>query len=617
MGRKLFGVLMITTATISFATPSQNLVAAAYAYSSNNTNKLAAIYSVNSMDPVIGYLYAKANLKAGNSDIARSYISTAATSYMTNDLLHQLLVLDYKHDMYNDFKSSYEKLNNTQISTNEQCGYDVANIQLNSDANSVTDLKWLVNNNITDWCADLGLLEYKRHNISKIEFNELMTNLIVYGDSHSFNKLASSSELSHNQILSIQRIVGKAKKHPEDAIRMLNSASISRQDKILLANYIALQFAAGQKFTTAINIFEKYHSNNISNDEFEWRSRSYLAIGKWNKLITSINSMPQSLRDKNVWLYWLAKSYDGIGQYNKATYYLKKIPHDFSYYDLLARGELETPILLDNAIPKDANFDDNKFASEVNNALMLYQIGKDNNAKTLSTIGIFQWYYLTRIATPHQLIAMSLLSRNKGYYDLSISAANKLNRRMLYLSFPTPYLAYYTQFSQQMGISASYALAISRQESRFNATVIAFDGGEGLMQIMPNTAKYISRKSKYSLCSRLNASCNIKYGTWYLGSLYNKFGSYIYASAAYNAGPNRAKRWQGNLSGLDNRIQMEMIPIQITRDYAQKVLVNKAIYDTKLKGSNKLNMLNYVLNLKTTTHNINTLDDDDTDTNKL
>ncbi|MFO0320421.1 MAG: lytic transglycosylase domain-containing protein, partial [Neisseriaceae bacterium] len=235
----------------------------------------------------------------------------------------------------------------------------------------------------------------------------------------------------------------------------------------------------------------------------------------------------------------------------------------------------------------------------------------------LTTIGMFQWYYLTRIATHKQLIGMSLLSRNYGYYDLSISAANKLDTRILYLSFPAPYLNYYSQFSQKMGISSAYLLAISRQESRFNASIVAFDGGQGLMQIMPNTAKYISRKSRYQICSLLTAPCNIKYGSWYLGNLYNKFGSYIYASAGYNGGPNRAMRWQKNLANLDNRIQIEMIPISITRGYIQKVLVNKAIYDIKFNGSNKLDMLNYVINLKNAPHNINNLNDDKTDAIKL
>ena len=327
--------------------------------------------------------------------------------------------------------------------------------------------------------------------------------------------------------------------------------------------------------------------------------------------------MPIELQAKNVWLYWIAKAYNGINNNVKANIYFKKIPHDFSYYSMLTQGELHSSTALNNLKPRAIVTHNDEFDQEIKNTLYLYDLGKANNCNMITIIATYQWFFLTRIASISQLLTMSVLANTAGYYNLSISAANKLPTRELYLSFPTPYLTYYTNYSLQMNIANSYPLAISRQESRFNTTVIAFDGGEGLMQIMPATAKYIFRKAKYSTCPRLNAQCNIKIGTWYLGSLYAKFGSYIYASAGYNAGPNRARRWQNNLSGLDNRIQMEMIPIQITRDYVQKVLTNKAIYDSKLQGLNNVNLLNYISSLSDAPQNLDILNDDMTDAGKL
>ncbi len=191
------------------------------------------------------------------------------------------------------------------------------------------------------------------------------------------------------------------------------------------------------------------------------------------------------------------------------------------------------------------------------------------------------------------------------------------NVRDMKLSFPMPFLTSYKKHSRQNQIDPGYALAITRQESRFNYKVIAFDGGVGLMQLMPETAKYISHKTGYSLCYRSTYDCNIKYGIWYLGSLYQKFnGNYLYASAAYNGGPNRSRRWQDNLDDLDVLIQMELIPINITRNYVQRVLSNKAIYDGELNGTHTINLQKYLKKMPLK-HYLQQPDDDNTDATKM
>ncbi|MFO0319474.1 MAG: tetratricopeptide repeat protein, partial [Neisseriaceae bacterium] len=394
--RRVIALFLLAISTTTFATTEQSLIAAGHAYSSNNINMLANLYSTNKNSPVISYLYARTLLThMNNNTIAEHYVDYMPNSYMRNDLLHQLLISYYKNDSFSNFKSAYNKLNNSQIFANETCGYDVASIKLDKTYNTLTDLSWLSNNNITNWCADLGLLAYKNNKIPRADFNRMLNNLIIYGDYDSFNKLMPQlqmkpinfykykdmpyNRISHNRYLVIKYISNKAKKYPEDALQILNSSNLNEQDKTLLANYIALQFVANQKFAQAVRLFEKYNSNDISNDEFEWRARSYLALGKWSKLITAIKSMPDTLQNKNVWLYWLAKSYDGLGQYSKATYFLKKIPKDYSYYDLLAQGELETPTIFDTTIPKSISLGDSKFASDVNNALTIYRIGKSSH----------------------------------------------------------------------------------------------------------------------------------------------------------------------------------------------------------------------------------------------
>jgi soluble lytic murein transglycosylase len=445
----------------------------------------------------------------------------------------------------------------------------------------------------------------------------------------NFNKFSTTkvNQLNGNRFLIVNRITRLAQKDPELALNEFHELddadTISANTKTFLANYIALQFALQQEFLHAIKLFEEYPSSHLSSTEHEWRTRSYLATANWKAVISSIHDMPESLKNKNVWLYWLAKSYDNINQTELATIALQQIPNDYSYYSLLASAELDKLFVFKVApsqatsIPSTTPITTN-FKHEVDYAINLYTLSKTNNCRSLGVIGTYQWYYLSRMADDTQRVTMSNMARKLGFYNLSIYTANEINNRYMELSFPLPFMNHFTKYSRNQNLDLSYPLAISRQESRFNYNVTAFDGGMGLMQLMPQTANYIMHKAGYSNCSKMTPECNIKFGTWYLGNLHEKFGNLIYSTAAYNAGPNRPKRWYNKLINFDNRIQIELIPIAITRDYVQKVITNKAIYDSELNRTAKVNLRDYIEKInKNAPHNMSVLSDDTTDASKL
>jgi soluble lytic murein transglycosylase len=196
-----------------------------------------------------------------------------------------------------------------------------------------------------------------------------------------------------------------------------------------------------------------------------------------------------------------------------------------------------------------------------------------------------------------------------GWNEMSIYAGNKCGSKYASLSFPILFSQQYKRYSQSYNISMSYPMAVTRQESRFNPNALAADGGVGLMQIMPGTASYIAKKTGSSNCYK-NYDCNIKFGSWYLGHLYDKFGNnLIYATAGYNAGPGRAHRWQQAFNSLDNRVQIELIPFKITRDYVQKVLTNKIVYDARLNNDGQVDLISY-LNKMNTKDSTYIIDDD-------
>lgn len=138
--------------------------------------------------------------------------------------------------------------------------------------------------------------------------------------------------------------------------------------------------------------------------------------------------------------------------------------------------------------------------------------------------------------------------------------------------------------------------SIIRQESEFSSEAVSYSGAIGMMQIMPSTAKMLSRqeKLKYDLNKVLeDSSYNVQLGSRYIFDLVREFdGSYIRAISSYNAGPNRIKQWNKN-NTTDNVLDwIELIPFKETRYYVKNVLRNVQFYRILLnREDNKFSIL--------------------------
>ena len=141
--------------------------------------------------------------------------------------------------------------------------------------------------------------------------------------------------------------------------------------------------------------------------------------------------------------------------------------------------------------------------------------------------------------------------------------------------------------SREIGLDPAYVYGLIRQESRFIQNARSHVGASGLMQIMPGTANYVAKKigmNGFSVASLNDIRTNITLGTQYLNMvLANLGGSQTLATAAYNAGPSRPRRWR-NGPVLEAAIWAENIPFQETRDYVKKVLSNTTNYAAILSG---------------------------------
>jgi soluble lytic murein transglycosylase len=131
------------------------------------------------------------------------------------------------------------------------------------------------------------------------------------------------------------------------------------------------------------------------------------------------------------------------------------------------------------------------------------------------------------------------------------------------------------QQSRDKDVDASLIAAVIYAESRFKDQT-SHAGARGLMQITPLTAREIEKLSggtTFKLRDLSDPDLNIRYGTFYLRELLDRYGgNEVAALAAYNAGPSNAEEWGGEA------LTVEGIRLPETRSYVAEVLDKRGDY---------------------------------------
>src|SRR5262245_59925081 len=91
----------------------------------------------------------------------------------------------------------------------------------------------------------------------------------------------------------------------------------------------------------------------------------------------------------------------------------------------------------------------------------------------------------------------------------------------------------------EAGVPAEIVKAVIHAESAFNVGAVSRAGAMGLMQLMPETARELGVRDPF------RAEQNVQGGARYLRLLHDRYGSWTYTLAAYNAGPTAVDRYQG------------------------------------------------------------------------
>jgi soluble lytic murein transglycosylase len=148
-----------------------------------------------------------------------------------------------------------------------------------------------------------------------------------------------------------------------------------------------------------------------------------------------------------------------------------------------------------------------------------------------------------------------------------------------YTFFPKKYKDIVLSVCNNLEIDSNLVFAIIKAESSFDKNKVSKKGAVGLMQIMPQTAQYLSTTffsgNSYDL---YNPHDNILYGVTYLLYLTEKFKDEKTVLVAYNAGEGRTKSWLLEKKYSSNGQTLDVIPFKETRDYANRVTNYKKLY---------------------------------------
>ena len=207
----------------------------------------------------------------------------------------------------------------------------------------------------------------------------------------------------------------------------------------------------------------------------------------------------------------------------------------------------------------------------------------------LRSEGVREWNFTLRdLKGDRELLAAAQMACEREVWDRCINTSDRTQDQIdLTQRFPMPFRDAVLAQSKDIGLDPAYVYGLIRQESRFITDARSHVGASGLMQLMPGTARWTARKIGLDLKAGMvtDRDVNLLLGTSYLKLVLDDFeGRMALGAAAYNAGPNRPRRWRDGPI-MEAAAWVENIPFSETRDYVKKVLSN-AVYYGVLIGNN-------------------------------
>jgi soluble lytic murein transglycosylase len=331
-----------------------------------------------------------------------------------------------------------------------------------------------------------------------------------------------------------------------------------------------------------------------SDDMLAWQVRAALRApseaDRWTLVQRAVDAMSAAEQRDAAWVYWRARSVQALaapgaaGDADRAAARetMASIAGQMSFYGKLATEELGGSVVLPAPPPPlaAAEREAARATPGLARALQLIELGLRNE-------GVREWNFTLRGLGDRELLAAAALACEREVWDRCINTSDRTRNEVdMAQRFPTPFRQEVLAKAREIGLDPAYMYGLIRQESRFVMDARSHVGASGLMQIMPATARWTAKKIglDYKPDMIADRDVNLRLGASYLKLVLDDFGgSQAMAAAAYNAGPNRPRRWREG-GHVEPAAWAESIPFNETRDYVKKVLSNAVYYGALLTG---------------------------------
>ena len=400
----------------------------------------------------------------------------------------------------------------------------------------------------------------------------------------------------------------------DDALTLLNqSASDSLERNQYLAKErlsIARDKIQDKEFKTAYEILKDHRLKEGSDyAEIEWHL-GWLALSFINQPDAALahflrmNAAVSYPISKARAAFWIGRTYKKLGQVNQAnTWFKTGSQYGTTFYGQLSHKEIdEKKFLINNSF----KLSEEKYEEfKKNNPLAKSVIVLKELNRTKYTKDILRHLGdVDQNKTAEEISMAGVLAQEIERYDFAIQIAKNAsykNLNLLEISYPEIEIP--KQIKDKKILDSSVILALIRQESEFDTSATSRVGAKGLMQIMPATARVLSKVTNIDFSREKltrDKDYNLALGSYYISDLDDLFGSQYLAFAAYNAGPNRVEKWikthgDPRKKQIDAIDFIELIPFHETRNYVQRVSENINVYEYLKDPANATNKIEKIL----------------------
>lgn len=310
-----------------------------------------------------------------------------------------------------------------------------------------------------------------------------------------------------------------------------------------------------------------------------WRMQDYEAAVKYFEI--AANSKQASGWIRSASAFWTSRAYLRVRQPQKVNEWLKKAAAEpRTFYGLIARKALGMDLNELKWNVPSLNDDHIKAIQESRagfRAILLMDVGQrlyaEQELMQIHPKGdVFLEEALLAYASEHKLPAL----------QIRMATALKNPQGGLYDTALYPEGDWGNHYEKMVDKALVHALI--RQESKFDPFARSYSDAQGLMQLLPSTASFISGekytgKNRYKL---LNPELNVYLGQKYIRSLLkerNINNNLFKMVISYNAGPGNMNRWWREVRhNEDPLFFIESIPVAETRSFVERVMTNYWLY---------------------------------------